>query len=105
MKKLLSVFMSFVIISLTVFCVPFTAKAATYTPNVKIYADYTIQSFKVSFYTDETMTELFKEYNLEFESEIPDPGTPVKEGYTFIGWDPDLVGSAMPAEDTAAYAV
>lgn len=39
MKKLLSVFMSFVIISLTVFCVPFTAKAATYTPNVKIYAD------------------------------------------------------------------
>ena len=39
MKKLLSVFMSIVIISLTVFCVPFTAKAATYTPNVKIYAD------------------------------------------------------------------
>lgn len=39
MKKLLSVFMSFVIISLTFFCVPFTAKAATYTPNVKIYAD------------------------------------------------------------------
>ena len=39
MKKLLSVFMSFVIISLTVFCVPFTARAATYTPNVKIYAD------------------------------------------------------------------
>lgn len=39
MKKLLSVFMSFVIISLTIFCVPFTAKAATYTPNVKIYAD------------------------------------------------------------------
>lgn len=39
MKKLLSVFMSFVIISLTVFCVPFTAKAATYTPNVKIYSD------------------------------------------------------------------
>lgn len=39
MKKLLSVFMSFVIISLTVFCVPFTAKSATYTPNVKIYAD------------------------------------------------------------------
>ena len=39
MKKLLSVFMSIVIISLTVFCVPFTAKAATYTPNIKIYAD------------------------------------------------------------------
>lgn len=39
MKKLLSVFMSIVIISLTVFCIPFTAKAATYTPNVKIYAD------------------------------------------------------------------
>lgn len=39
MKKLLSVFMSIVIISLTVFCVPSTAKAATYTPNVKIYAD------------------------------------------------------------------
>ena len=39
MKKLLSVFMSFVIISLTVFCVPFTAKAATYTPNIKIYED------------------------------------------------------------------
>lgn len=39
MKKLLSVFMSIVIISLTVFCVPFTVKAATYTPNVKIYAD------------------------------------------------------------------
>lgn len=39
MKKLLSVFMSIVIISLTVFFVPFTAKAATYTPNVKIYAD------------------------------------------------------------------
>lgn len=39
MKKLLSVFMSIVIISLTVFCVPFTAKAATYTPNVNIYAD------------------------------------------------------------------
>lgn len=39
MKKLLSVFMSIVIISLTFFCVPFTAKAATYTPNVKIYAD------------------------------------------------------------------
>lgn len=39
MKNLLSVFMSIVIISLTVFCVPFTAKSATYTPNVKIYAD------------------------------------------------------------------
>ena len=39
MKKLLSVFMSIVIVSLTVFCVPFTAKAATYTPNVTIYAD------------------------------------------------------------------
>lgn len=39
MKKLLSVFMGIVIISLTVFCVPFTVKAATYTPNVKIYAD------------------------------------------------------------------
>ncbi len=39
MKKLLSVFMSIVIISLTAFCVPFTAEAATYTPNVTIYAD------------------------------------------------------------------
>lgn len=39
MKKLLSFFMSIVIVSLTVFCAPFTAKAATYTPNVKIYAD------------------------------------------------------------------
>ncbi|MDD7194331.1 MAG: InlB B-repeat-containing protein, partial [Clostridiaceae bacterium] len=76
----------------------------TVTDNVKIYADYTIQSFKVSFYTDETMTELFKEYNLEFESEIPDPGTPVKEGYAFQWWDTDIVGSAV-SENIAVYAI
>ena len=39
MKKLFASFMCTVVIALTVFCVPFNAQAAEYTPNVKIYAD------------------------------------------------------------------
>lgn len=39
MKKLFASFMCTVVIALTVFCVPFNARAAEYTPNVKIYAD------------------------------------------------------------------
>lgn len=39
MKKLLSVFMAFVIMSLTLFALPFTSEAAVYTPSVDIYAD------------------------------------------------------------------
>lgn len=39
MKKLLSVFMTFVILSISIFALPFSADAATYIPSTKIYAD------------------------------------------------------------------
>lgn len=39
MKKLLSVFVAFIILSVSVFALPITSSAATYKPSVKIYAD------------------------------------------------------------------
>lgn len=39
MKKLISVFATFVILLVSIFALPFSANAATYTPSSKIYAD------------------------------------------------------------------
>ncbi|MBR4857813.1 MAG: InlB B-repeat-containing protein, partial [Clostridia bacterium] len=75
--------------------VPFV-EGTTYTTGVtKLYAKTTANEYKAIFnadggeFADGTGTY---EVMVAFDSEIPAPAAPVKEGYDFLGWDP-MVGT------------
>ncbi len=62
--------------------------------NITLEAAFTINSYQLIYMVD---GEKYKEYTLQFGAEIPVEEDPVKEGYTFSGWD--TVPETMPAND------
>ena len=62
--------------------------------NVEINGTFTINSYKLVYKVD---GEVVSEENIEFGAEIIAMEEPVKEGYTFSGWD--NVPATMPAND------
>lgn len=78
------------------------------TENTILYASWQINSYTISFNSNEgtTITSITQEYG----TEISEPSTPVKQGYTFDGWYSDsdfnnvFTFSIMPSNDTLLYA-
>ena len=71
--------------------------------NVTIKAQWQINQYTVKFVAD---GEELKSETLDYNSAITAPADPVKEGYTFMGWDPSYVdGAKVPANDVTYTAV
>lgn len=52
----------------------------------------------VTYYLDDAKTEVYQTYEgVKFGSEVPVPTDPVKEGYVFAGWSPEVTDT-MPDE-------
>ena len=77
-----------------------TADVAEYMPgdtysvneDVTLYAVWKINKYKIIYMID---GDTYKEYELEYNTEIVPEAAPVKEGYTFSGWSE--IPSKMPA--------
>ena len=71
--------------------------------NVTIKAQWQINQYTVKFVAD---GEELKSETLDYNSAITAPADPVKEGHTFMGWDPSYVdGAKVPANDVTYTAV
>ena len=57
-------------------------------------AEFEVNKYTITFVVDGAETKITQDYN----TEIIKPNDPVKEGYTFIGWDKELP-QVMPSED------
>ena len=64
--------------------------------DVTITANWTINQYTITFANtgDTTIADITQDYN----TAVTAPADPVKEGYTFAGWDKDIP-ETMPAED------
>ncbi len=62
--------------------------------DVNVTGTFTINKYKLTYIVD---GELYKSYDVEYESSITPEEEPVKEGYTFNGWSE--VPDKMPAHD------
>lgn len=70
--------------------------------DLTINGAYTANEYFVAF-VDEDGTEYYAEFQ-EYGSDIVAPADPVKEGYNFVGWTPE-VASTVPAADVTYTAV
>lgn len=62
--------------------------------DVTVTGSFTVNQYVVSFVSD---GELISEQTLDYGAPIVAPETPVREGYTFCGWDPAFVdGVTVP---------
>ncbi|UHP10504.1 InlB B-repeat-containing protein [Listeria marthii] len=76
--------------------------------NLTLYAQFKINSYKVTLKTDSAVSTQMVEY----QGLIQEPATPVKAGYTFTGWFDAQTGgnqwnfasNKMPAHDVTLYA-
>ena len=59
--------------------------------DITVTAQYTINKYKVTFDVDGVKTES----ELEYDAAITKPADPTKEGYTFAGWDAEVLAK-MP---------
>ena len=57
-------------------------------------AEFEVNKYTITFVVDGAETKITQDYN----TEIIKPNDPVKDGYTFIGWDKELP-QVMPSED------
>lgn len=75
-----------------------TVSATMPNSNTTYKATWTIIPVEPDVYTATFISdgEVFKLYNVEVGAAIPDPGTPKKFGYKFVGWEPE-VPATMPA--------
>ena len=62
--------------------------------NVTITGSFVVNKYMVTYIVD---GETYKTIEVEYGASIPQENAPVKEGYTFIGWDE--IPDAMPAHD------
>lgn len=60
-----------------------------------IYAKWAVNEYKVTWIVDGVETEVAYDYG----ATIVKPADPVKDGYTFTGWDGYTAGMTMPAEN------
>ena len=63
--------------------------------DLSFTALWKVNQYKVSFLSD---GQILSENTVDYSSQITVPASPVKEGYTFVGWDKE-VPSSMPAND------
>lgn len=61
----------------------FTTKITT---NTTLYAYFEINTYTVSYYSENT---LYTSYNVKYKETAQQPTDPIKEGYTFAGWYTD----------------
>lgn len=62
--------------------------------DIEILGSYTVNTYKLTYMVD---GEMYKEYEVDYGTEIVPEAAPEKEGYTFSGWDE--VPATMPAYD------
>ena len=62
--------------------------------DITFNAEFEVNKYTITFVVDGAETKITQDYN----TEIIKPNDPVKEGYTFIGWDKELP-QVMPSED------
>ena len=62
--------------------------------DITFNAEFEVNKYTITFVVDGAETKVTQDYN----TEIIKPNDPVKEGYTFIGWDKELP-QVMPSED------
>lgn len=67
--------------------------------NVEIRGKYTINSYTFTYIVD---GEVYKSFSVNFGAEIPAVDDPVKEGYTFNGWEGMI--ETMPSKDVQVIA-
>lgn len=71
--------------------------------DITITGSFVVNKYVVTYVVD---GETYKTIEVEYSASIPQENAPVKEGYTFIGWDE--IPDAMPAHDimvTGVFAV
>jgi hypothetical protein len=64
--------------------------------NVTCIAQYQINQYNITF--EDFDGRVISSKNVDYGTKVTSPANPVREGYTFAGWD-DEVPSSMPAED------
>ncbi len=64
------------------------------TGNITLEALFSVNTYKLTYILDEV---IYKEYDIDFGTEITPEILPEKEGYTFSGWD--NLPTTMPAHD------
>ena len=62
--------------------------------NMTFTAQWTINAYKLTYLVD---GEIYKEYDVDYGSEITPEADPIKEGYEFDGWEE--LPTTMPAHD------
>ena len=65
--------------------------------NLTVNGTFTRNSYHVTYILDETGA-VYAEYDVPFGDYTPWTDEPTREGYTFIGWDPEIP-ETMPAHD------
>ena len=75
---------------------PVTAIGGTETGNKEYWAKWEINQYTITFDTNggSEIAPITQDYS----TNITSPADPIREGYTFIGWDRDI-SKTMPAED------
>ena len=81
--------------------------------DVVFYATWEEEVNNVTYYLNDGTSAIFESYDVPFGYDLDVPAAPVREGYTFIGWNTDatatealnLEGAKMPNNDLAYYAV
>lgn len=71
--------------------------------GIRVYAKYTPLTYYASFIVDGAQVGEKVPFTVETEK-LQTPSDPIKEGYTFIGWSPEIPAT-MPAEDLEFTAV
>ncbi|MDP4529303.1 InlB B-repeat-containing protein [Alkalimonas delamerensis] len=69
--------------------------------NLVVIAQWTVNQYTLSF--DSAGGSEVAAITADFGSAIEDPAVPTREGFTFVGWSPELPAT-MPAEDVVATA-
>ena len=81
--------------------------------DVVFYATWNEKVHNVTYYLNDDTTTVYEAYDVPFNGDLEVPAAPVREGYTFIGWNTDatateaieIVGTKMPDGDVAYYAI
>lgn len=81
---------------------PWNFSTDTVTSNVSLYAKWEIRQFTISFNSNggTAISPITQDYGTKIEA----PAVPVKNGYTFVRWEP-AIPSAMPAGNLTVKAV
>lgn len=72
--------------------------------NKTIYAKFTINQYTATFLDDDSITELGSS-TVDYLASAVAPEDPIREGYTFTGWDTDYSSMTEDITVTATYSI